>query len=156
MTRHFRISFISILYSPLYSFFFFFLLLRCISSFPFSFIIQFYWLPSFFFMKAIYALTTHYTNFKAKFHFIFIVYIWHFFFLFYFFLYTFVFRFIFFVQPPPSHSHISVFLYLHINPFYRTPSTRFITRQPHLARREVYFFVSLYQAFVYYFHYSPK
>lgn len=78
------------------------------------------------------------------------------FFLFYFFLYTFVFRFIFFVQPPPSHSHISVFLYLHINPFYRTPSTRFITRQPHLARREVYFFVSLYQAFVYYFHYSPK
>lgn len=72
-------EFLSSLFYILHFIVFFFLLLRCISSFPFSFIIQFYWFPSFFFMKAIYALTTHYTNFKAKFHFIFIVYIWHFF-----------------------------------------------------------------------------
>lgn len=155
MTRHFRITFIPILYSPFYSFFANFF--ASPTHFIFSFLFHHLILQnSFFFLHGgnICTLPPITQILKQNF----ILYsscISTTFLSLLFFFYTFVFRFIFFVQPP-SHSHISVFLFLHINPFYLTPSTRFITRQPHLARRQVYFFVSLYQAFVYYSHYSQK
>lgn len=151
MTRHFRITFISILYSSFYRFF-------C-SSDAFHLFLS---LPSFNFTDfLLFSLWRQYmhlppiTQILKQNIILCSSCISNTFFSLLLFFYTFVFRFIFFVQPP-SHSHISVFLLLHINPFYRTPSTRFITRQPRLARRQVYFFVSLYQAFVYYSHYSQK